>query len=99
MKIENGNYVCSNDGEWRINNSGLQADRFAVPATIATICIAREKLGRKYFQRKKINIYKINSNLIDTTWLLPERFRLAFYVLLELNSRVKLGSQDSESKF
>lgn len=48
MKTENGNYVCSNGGERQINTSGLQADRFAVPATIATIYITHAMLGQKY---------------------------------------------------
>lgn len=42
MKIEKGNNVSQNDGslwERHVNNSGLEADRFAVSVTIATIYI------------------------------------------------------------
>lgn len=56
MKIENGNYVRSNDGQRRIDSSGLQAERFVVPATIAAIYITHGKLGRKYSPRKQINL-------------------------------------------
>lgn len=50
IKIEKGNHVRQNDGslwERQVNNSSLQADRFAVPATIATIYITHTVSWRK----------------------------------------------------
>lgn len=44
MKIEKGNSVRRNDEslwERQVNNSSLQADRIAVPATTATIYMTR----------------------------------------------------------
>lgn len=59
MKIEKGNNVRRNDEslwEQQVNNSSLQADRFAVPATTATIYMTHVALRRKYFQKKPINV-------------------------------------------
>lgn len=58
MKIEKGNSVRRNDEslwERQVNNSSLQADRIAVPATTATIYMTRVASWRKYFQKKQIN--------------------------------------------
>lgn len=63
MKIEKGNNVRQNNEslwERQVNNSSLQADRFAVPATIATIYITHAVSSRKYLL-KEANKYVIES--------------------------------------
>lgn len=63
MKIEKGYGTHHNDRSlwvWQINNPSLQADRFAVPATIATIYIVHNSVVKEKFS-KKANEYASES--------------------------------------